>query len=107
MSRGSVRSCRAFDSQLPLSRSARLCRSRLRGSILRNASCWRLTQTPYNIDVRILLAPDKFKSTLNAREVAKNITRGLLDVLSDAQIEMVPMADGGEGTAGAVCDARA
>jgi glycerate 2-kinase len=57
--------------------------------------------------VRILIAPDKFKGALNAREVAKNIARGLLDVLPDAQIEMVPMADGGEGTAGAVCDARA
>ena len=57
--------------------------------------------------MRILIAPDKFKGALNAREVAKNIARGLLDVLPDAQIEMVPMADGGEGTAGAVCDARA
>jgi glycerate 2-kinase len=56
--------------------------------------------------VRILIAPDKFKGTLNAREVAQNIAKGLLDVLPDAQIEAVPMADGGEGTAEAVCDAR-
>jgi glycerate kinase len=56
--------------------------------------------------MRILIAPDKFKGTLNAREVAKNIAKGLLDILPDAQIEMVPMADGGEGTADTVCDAR-
>jgi glycerate 2-kinase len=56
--------------------------------------------------MRILIAPDKFKGTLNAREVAQHIAQGLLDVLPDAQIEMVPMADGGEGTAEAVCDAR-
>jgi glycerate kinase len=58
------------------------------------------------VAVRFLIAPDKFKGTLNAREVANNIARGLLDVLPDAQIEVVPMADGGEGTAEAICDAR-
>jgi len=56
--------------------------------------------------MKILIAPDKFKGTLNAREVGQNIAKGLLDVLPDAQIEIVPMADGGEGTADAVCDAR-
>jgi glycerate kinase len=56
--------------------------------------------------MRILIAPDKFKGTLNAREVAQNIAKGLLDVVPDAQIEIVPMADGGEGTAEAICDAR-
>jgi len=59
-----------------------------------------------NTSVKILIAPDKFKGTLNAREVAENIAKGLLDVLPDAQIELVPMADGGEGTAEAICDAR-
>jgi glycerate kinase len=56
--------------------------------------------------VRILIAPDKFKGALNARDAAESIAKGLLDVLPDAQIEVVPMADGGEGTAEAVCDAR-
>jgi len=56
--------------------------------------------------MKVLIAPDKFKGALNAREVAQNIAKGLLDVLPDAQIEIVPMADGGEGTAEAVCDAR-
>jgi glycerate kinase len=56
--------------------------------------------------MRILIAPDKFKGALNARDAAENIAKGLLDVLPDAQIEVVPMADGGEGTAEAICDAR-
>jgi glycerate kinase len=56
--------------------------------------------------MKILIAPDKFKGTLDAREVAQNIAKGLRDVLSDADIEIIPMADGGEGTAEAICDAR-
>jgi glycerate kinase len=57
--------------------------------------------------MKILIAPDKFKGTLDAKEVAQHIADGLLDVLPDAQIEIVPMADGGEGTAEAICAARA
>jgi glycerate kinase len=49
--------------------------------------------------VRILIAPDKFKGTLSAREVAEAIATGLRDVLPAAKIDIVPMADGGEGTA--------
>ena len=57
--------------------------------------------------MRILIAPDKFKGALNARDVAGNIAKGLRDVLPDAEIDIVPMADGGEGTAEAICQARA
>jgi glycerate 2-kinase len=56
--------------------------------------------------MKILIAPDKFKGALNARDVAENIAKGLLDVVPDAEIEVVPMADGGEGTAEAICTAR-
>jgi glycerate kinase len=56
--------------------------------------------------VRILIAPDKFKGALNAREVAENLAKGLRDVLPDSKIDIVPMADGGEGTAEAICEAR-
>src|SRR6266702_5940695 len=55
--------------------------------------------------MRILVAPDKFKGALNAREIAENIAKGLLDALPDAQIEVVPMADGGEGTAEVISQA--
>ena len=56
--------------------------------------------------MRILIAPDKFKGALNAREVAENIAKGLRDALPNARIDIVPMADGGEGTAEAICEAR-
>ena len=56
--------------------------------------------------MRILIAPDKFKGALNAREVAENIAKGLRGALPDAKIDIVPMADGGEGTAEAICEAR-
>jgi glycerate kinase len=56
--------------------------------------------------MKILIAPDKFKGALDAREVAENIAKGLRDVLPDVKIDIVPMADGGEGTAEAICEAR-
>ena len=56
--------------------------------------------------MKILIAPDKFKGALNAREVAENVAKGLRDSLPDAKIDIVPMADGGEGTAEAICEAR-
>src|SRR5437868_2569022 len=55
--------------------------------------------------MRILIAPDKFKGVLRAREVAENIADGLRHVLMTAEIEMAPVADGGEGTAELVRDA--
>jgi len=55
--------------------------------------------------VKILIAPDKFKGSLNARAVAENIAAGLREVLPEAKIDIVPMADGGEGTAEVICDA--
>lgn len=49
--------------------------------------------------MRVLIAPDKFKGSLGARDVADCIAAGLRDVLPDATIEILPIADGGEGTA--------
>src|SRR6185437_5567034 len=49
--------------------------------------------------MRILIAPDKFNGSLNAREVAENIANSLRAVLPDAILETMPVADGGEGTA--------
>ena len=48
--------------------------------------------------MKILVAPDSFKGCLTALEVAKNIERGILNVIEDADITKIPMADGGEGT---------
>jgi glycerate kinase len=55
--------------------------------------------------MRILVAPDKFKGSLGAREVAQNIAAGLRQISPKARIDIVPMADGGEGTAEVLCDA--
>lgn len=52
--------------------------------------------------MKIVIAPDSFKESLTAREVAQAIAQGVLDVLPDAQVVLVPMADGGEGTLEAV-----
>ena len=56
--------------------------------------------------MRILLAPDKFKGVRTAREVAENIALGIRDVLPRAEIDIVPIADGGEGTAEVICEAQ-
>ncbi len=53
--------------------------------------------------MRILVAPDKFKHSLGAQEVATQIATGLRDVFPDASITLQPIADGGEGTAEVIC----
>lgn len=48
--------------------------------------------------MKIVIAPDSFKESLPAAEVAEAIARGVLSVCPDAQVDICPMADGGEGT---------
>jgi glycerate 2-kinase len=48
--------------------------------------------------MKILIAPDSMKDCLPAEEVARNIELGIRKVLPDADIKIIPMADGGEGT---------
>jgi glycerate 2-kinase len=48
--------------------------------------------------MKILIAPDSMKDCLPAEEVAGNIALGIRNVLPDADIKIIPMADGGEGT---------
>ena len=52
--------------------------------------------------MRILIAPDKFKGSLGARNVARAIANGVRAALPTAEIELVALADGGEGTAEAI-----
>ena len=49
--------------------------------------------------MHILLAPDKFRGSLTAEQVIEAMREGILDVLPDAQITAIPLADGGESTA--------
>ncbi len=56
--------------------------------------------------MRVLIAPDKFKGSLGARAVALAIARGIRGAAPEAQVEIVSLADGGEGTAEAIQTAR-
>ena len=47
---------------------------------------------------KIVIAPDSFKESLTALEVAAAVKQGFLAVFPDAEYQLVPMADGGEGT---------
>jgi glycerate kinase len=55
--------------------------------------------------VKIVVAPDKFKGSLTAREAGEAIRRGLLRVWPDAAVDVVPVADGGDGTGEALLSA--
>ena len=48
--------------------------------------------------MHILIAPDSFKESLSAPEVAQAIATGLQREWPDATYTLLPMADGGEGT---------
>ncbi len=52
--------------------------------------------------MKVVIAPDKFKGSLSAENVAQAIARGVRNAAPDAEIDLCPMADGGEGTAAAL-----
>lgn len=47
---------------------------------------------------RVVLAPDKFKGSLTAPEVAAALATGIARVAPEAEIRQLPVADGGDGT---------
>lgn len=55
--------------------------------------------------MNILIAPDSFKDSLSAMEVASALGRGIQKIIPDANCTLVPMADGGEGTVDSVVEA--
>ncbi|HEU4964681.1 MAG TPA: glycerate kinase [Bacilli bacterium] len=55
--------------------------------------------------MKIVVAPDSFKGSLSAREVGLAIRKGVERALPHADIPVVPMADGGEGTLECLIDA--
>ena len=55
--------------------------------------------------MKIVIAPDSFKGSLTALQVAEAMEVGLRRVFPDAAIENIPMADGGEGTVQSLVDA--
>lgn len=48
--------------------------------------------------MRIVCAPDSFKESMTAVEAAAAMSRGIRGVLPTAEVTLLPMADGGEGT---------
>ncbi|MER0438196.1 glycerate kinase [Emticicia sp. W12TSBA100-4] len=48
--------------------------------------------------MKILLAPDKFRGSLDAPQVCEAMTEGIRMVSSEIEVVSLPMADGGEGT---------
>jgi glycerate kinase len=55
--------------------------------------------------MKIVIAPDSFKESLSALEVAAAIEAGFREIFPDAEYVKLPMADGGEGTVQAMIDA--
>jgi glycerate kinase len=55
--------------------------------------------------MKIVIAPDSFKGSLSAFEVAQSIQRGIKNVDESIETIIVPMADGGEGTVQSLIDA--
>ena len=52
--------------------------------------------------MKIVIAPDSFKESLPANEVAEAIKRGFKRVIPDAECLLLPVGDGGEGTVDAI-----
>ncbi|MFV4914743.1 glycerate kinase, partial [Microbacterium lacticum] len=55
--------------------------------------------------MRIVIASDKFKGSATGAEVATALAAGIAAVLPHAEVEAVPVADGGEGTLQAAIEA--
>ena len=55
--------------------------------------------------MKILVAPDSFKGSLTALEVAESIKKGIKNYKSNIKVDLLPLADGGEGTVQSLVDA--
>jgi len=56
------------------------------------------------VSIRIVVAPDKFKGSLSARIAAQAMAAGFRRVYPHAVFDLVPVADGGDGTAQTLAD---
>src|SRR5512140_1445958 len=56
--------------------------------------------------MRVVVAPQEFKGSLTARQAADAIAAGVRAALPDAQVDVVPMSDGGAGIVDAMLAAR-
>lgn len=49
--------------------------------------------------MKIIVACDSFKGSVTSAEAGEAVARGVRDAMPDAEVSVIPMADGGEGTA--------
>ena len=54
--------------------------------------------------LRIIAAFDSFKGSLSSREAGEAFRHGFMEVHPDAEVVILPIADGGEGMAEAICE---
>lgn len=54
--------------------------------------------------MNILIATDSYKGSLSAKEACEAIREGIIHKNPKADITVLPLADGGEGTVDAICD---
>ncbi|MBQ9743748.1 MAG: glycerate kinase [Clostridia bacterium] len=55
--------------------------------------------------MNIVIAIDSFKGSLTSFEAGNAIKKGILNAMPKAKVEVCPIADGGEGTVDAICEA--
>lgn len=55
--------------------------------------------------MKVVIAPDSYKESLTAMEVATAIENGFKEIMPNAEYIKLPMADGGEGTVQSLVDA--
>lgn len=51
---------------------------------------------------KIVIAPDSFKGSADAKKVADSLEKGILSVSTNVEVIKIPIADGGEGTLSAL-----
>ena len=56
--------------------------------------------------MKVVIAVDSFKGSLSTSEASGSIAEGILRVYKSVEITRLPLADGGEGTARAITEAR-
>lgn len=58
------------------------------------------------MSIKFVIAPDSFKESMDSFQAAEAMRRGIEKVFCDAEFEMIPMADGGEGTLKVIVNAQ-
>ena len=50
------------------------------------------------MSIKVVIAPQEFKGSVSAVKVSQAMSEGVKKVFPDADITMIPVADGGDGT---------